>query len=53
MTTALDKWERLKHRAAFSPHGERTKRAAELRDEVRRLLGYGRALKRVQRRRGK
>lgn len=47
------RWERLRNRVLYSPHGERSKRAAELRDEVRRLLGYGRALRKVQRRRGK
>lgn len=45
--------ERLKSRAIYAPHGERSKRAAELRDETRRLLGFGRALRKVQRRRGK
>lgn len=49
--SALARWDWLKFRAAHAPRGERTKRAAELRDETRRLLGYPRALRNVQRKR--
>lgn len=47
----MTKLEKLRDRYLFAPHGTKAGRWLALRDETRRQLGYGRALRKVMRQR--